>query len=381
MKFLRLVIRNILRAPLRTLLTMLGVAASIFIFTALLSLDAGTDAMVEQSGGDSVITVFEKYKACPPYSRLPVSYADKIAGLEHVVDVMPVRFLLSNCKATTSLIALHGVDPEKLRRFRKIEIPDGQYAAFEAERGAAIIGRKVQQKFGWQVGNQVTLSQLAGVSFAVRGVFDAPGDSLENVVLLDRTYLETATGQTGWATLFSVLVDSEAQVTPVSNRIDALFANYQAQTKSGPEKSFIASQITDFRDMVKFVQLVGYTALALLLAAVMNSVSMSVRERLREMAILKLMGFRSEGVAQLVLMEAVIVAFLGAGIGLGLAALALSGGRFSIAIEGFSIIPVLDQNIALEALGAGALLGLLGAYWPSLRGARLPIVLAMREVD
>jgi len=306
---------------------------------------------------------------------------DKIAALPHVQAVHPERFLMSNCKTTTNLIAVHGIEPDKFRRIRQISIEEAQYEQFSSERGSALIGRKVQEKYGWQPGNQVTLNQLMGLSFVVRGVFDAPGDSIENVILVDRLYLELATQQTGWATLFSVLVDAPENVGPVANAVDAMFANYQTQTKSGPEQSFIAGQITDFRDMVNFVQLVAYLALILLLAAVANSVSMSVRERLREMAILKLVGFRSDAVVRLVMLEAVVVSLLGGALGLGLAALVLGDGRYTVSIEGFSIVPVLGSEIVVYALAAGALLGLAGAYLPALQGARLPIVAAMREVD
>jgi putative ABC transport system permease protein len=379
MKLLKLTIKNMTRQPLRTALTALGVAASIFIFAALLSLDHGTKAMIEESSDATIVTVFEKYKACPPYSKLPVSYVDRIAEMDHVVDVMPERFLLSNCKTTTDLVAVHGIDPDKFRNFREIELPDDQYAAFASERGAAIIGTTVAEKYGWSVGDQVTLQQL-GVSFTVRGVYEAAG-TLTNLILVDRTYLELSTGQTGWATVFYVKVDDEKNVNKVANGIDAAFANYQAQTKSGPEDSFILGMIEDFSDMVQFVQLVGYLSLVLLLAAVANSVSMSVRERLREMAILKLVGFRSERVARMMLTEAVIVSMMGAIAGVSLAYLVLGFGSFNISIEGFTITPVITPQIAAIALCVGAVLGYVGAYIPSTGGSKRPIIGAMREVD
>src|SRR5688500_1824300 len=203
---LRLIFKNLTRQPLRTALTMLGVAASIFIFATLLSLDRGTQAMVEQSSSATIVTVFEKYKACPPYSKLPVSYADQIAELPHVVAVMPEKFLLSNCKTTTDMIAIHGVEADKLRKFREIEIAEAEYAACAGERGAAIIGSQVAEKYGWAPGDQVTLQQLGGVSFTVRGVYKADG-SHDNLILVDREYLELSTNQIGWVTLFNVLVD------------------------------------------------------------------------------------------------------------------------------------------------------------------------------
>ena len=156
MRLLRLAARNVLRTPARTILTMMGVAASIFIFSALLSLDHGVKRMVEKTGEDLVLTVFERFKACPPYSRLPVHYRDRIAALPHVKEVMAVRFLLSNCQTTTDLVAVHGVEPERFRRFRKVEIPEDQYRAFQGERGAAIVGKAVAEKYGWRVGDQVT---------------------------------------------------------------------------------------------------------------------------------------------------------------------------------------------------------------------------------
>ena len=380
MKLLRLTFKNLTRQPLRTGLTVLGVATSIFIFAALLSLDHGTKAMIEESSEATIVTVFEKYKACPPMSHLPVGYVDKIADMEHVVEVMPERFLLSNCKTTTDLIAVHGVDPEKYRTFRDIQIPEDQYAAFAAERGAAVIGRQVADKYGWGVGDHVSLPQLGGVSFTVRGIYQASGTT-ENLILVDRTYLELSTNSTGWATVFYVKVDDEKNVNTVAAAIDAAFANYQAQTVSGPEDTFILGMIADFADMVGFVQMVGYLSLLLLLAAVANSVSMSVRERLREMAILKLVGFRSERVAGMVLTEAVLVAVLGALIGVAIATAMLTFGGFNISIEGFTIVPRITPQIAVLALGTGALLGYVGAYIPGTGGAKRPIIGAMREVD
>lgn len=381
MRFLHLIIRNILRRPARTALTGFGIAAGIIIFAGLLSLDHGVKRMVETTGGDLVITVFERYKACPPYSRMPVHYREKIAAVPHVKEVMPVRFLLSNCQTTTDLVAVHGVEPARLRHFRKLDLPEEQYSAFEGERGAAIVGRAIAEKYGWQVGDQVTLKELRGISFTVRGIFRSPGSSLESVILVDREYLEFAIQEVGITTMFLVLVDGPEHVDQASFQIDSEFANSQTQTKSGPEKAFIAGSIEDFKDMVEFAQVVAYLALLLVLAAIANSVSMSVRDRLREMAILKTLGFRRARVVRLVLAEALVVSVAAAAVGCGIAALILNTGRLSISVEGYTIAPHLSVQIAALSLLAGALLGLVGAYFSARRGARLPIVTALREVD
>jgi putative ABC transport system permease protein len=381
MKFFKLVVRNLLRSKARTLLTMFGVSVSIFIFAALLSLDRGVQRMIDQTGNDSVLTVFDRYKACPPNSKLPLHYGDKIAALPTVAEVLPVRFLLSTCRTTTDLVAVHGIEADKLRDFKELAIGSADYDAFAAEKGAAIVGREVAGKYGWTTGQQVTLAQLGGVSFVVRGIFDAPGSSSNQVVYVDRTYLEQATQQPGWVTMFLVKPKDPSQADAVAASIDALFANFEVQTKTGPEKAFIARMITDFKDMVRFAQIVAWAALVLLLAAVANSMSMSVRDRLREMAIMKLLGFDSESTARLVLVEAVVASALAALCGAGLAWLAIGRSGFVISVEGFSIVPYLSGEVVTAGLCAGILLGAVGAFLPASGGARLPIVQALKEVD
>lgn len=381
MRLHRLIIRNLLRRPVRTLLTGLGVAVSVFIFATLLSLDRGVDRMVQETGGDRVVLVFERYKACPPYSRLPVRYQDRIASIPRVKAVMPVRFLLSNCQTSTDLVVVHGIEPAMLRQFRKLDIPEEQYQAFAAERGAAIVGRAIAERYGWRVGDQVTLKALRGVSFVVRGIFRAPGSAIESVILVDRSYLEYSVQEVGAVTMFLVLVDAKEHVDSVSLQIDQLFENDETQTKSGPEKAFVAQGIEDFKGMVEFAQVVAYVSLLLLLAAMANSVSMNVRDRLREMAILRTLGYGRAMIVRLVLGETLILSLAAAVVGASVAGLLVWFGGFSIGIEGWAIAPHLSLRTFALAILAGGGLGLVAAYAPARRGAHLPIITALREVD
>ncbi len=381
MKFLVLIVRNIFRAKVRSALTFIAVSVSIFIFAALLSLDNGVQRMIQATGGNNVLIVFEKYKACPPYSRLPVHYADQIAELPHVTAVMPVRFLLSFCGTTIDLVAVHGIEPDKLRRFHDLDLPDEHYAAFARERGSAIVGRSIAEKYGWEVGQQVTLPQLRGIGFTVRGIFGASGNSLEEVVLVDREYLERSIDEVGVATMFMVEVDDPAFIPSTSAVIDLMTANFDTQTKSGPERGFISDQIAGFKELVGFAQLVAYAALVMLLAAVANSVSMSVRERLRETAVMKLLGYDSAVVRTLILTETGLVGLAAAMTGVVVAWAVVDLAGVSISVEGFTMYPTLTGRIALAALVIGPVLSALAAYLPARGCARRPIVEALRGVD
>lgn len=377
---IKLILRYLLRRPLRALLTTLTVAVAVAVFATLLALDSGVRRMVAASSEDAVVIVFERYKACPPYSRLPVHYADQIARIDGVREVMPIRFLLSSCQTTTDLVAVHGVEPAKLRRFRNLRITEGEYEAFAAERGAALVGRAAAARFGWRVGQTVTLPQLRGVSFTVRGIFAAPGSSLEAVILVDRQFLEYSIDEVGTATMFAVLVDGPGSVDAVSRQIDASFTHAAAQTRSGPERDFVAGNVADFAHLVRFAQVVAYLALVLVLAAVANSISMSVRERARELALLRTRGFTPRLATALVCAESLLQAGVAAVAGVGAAMLLLARGTFAISIEGFTITPHLAPGIIALALAAGLALGLLGALWPAWHGARLPIASTLREV-
>lgn len=381
MRMLKLALRNMLRSRTRTLLTFTGIFVSMFIFAALLGLDGGLSRMLDSSSGEDTLIVFEKYKACPPYSSLPVHYADEISQLDGVSHVMPVRFLLSNCGTTTDLVAIHGVEPELLREMRDFSITSGSYDEFAGERGAALVGRGAAEKYGWGVGQQVTLPQLGGVSFMVRAVFAAPGDSLEQVVLVDREYLERSIDEVGRVTLFMVKVSDPGQLGNVAASIDNTFTNYERQTKSGPEKSFIAGQIQAFTELVHFAQLIAWLALVLLLAAVANAVSMSVRDRLREMALLKLVGFDSGRVSDLVLLEFGALGLLASLGGVGAVLVMLNTQRVAISVEGYSIVPALPVDLSLLAVATGIVLSLLGSWLAVRSAARRPIIDALKGVD
>ena len=381
MKFLRLVLRNLVRSKTRTFLTFTGIGVSMFIFAALLGLDGGVRRMLDSTSGEDMIIVFERYKACPPYSNMPVHYAGEIAEMEHVEVVMPVKFLLSNCGTTTDLVALHGIEPELFRELREIRISDAQYAEFAGERGAAIVGRTLAERYGWVAGQQVSLPQLRGISFTVRGVFDAPGSSLEQVVLVDREYLEYSIDDVGRATMFMVKVDDPDNLDATAALIDSNFSNHEASTKSGPEKGFISAQIKAFSDLVSFAQLIAYLALVLLMAAVANSVSMSVRDRLREMALLKLVGFDSARVSDLVLLETGILGAVASVFGVGAALAIFRIGGITISVEGFTMVPHLATDMSVIALAGGVILTLFGAWIAVAGAAKRSIVSALRGVD
>ena len=381
MKFLFFAFKSLSRNRVRTTLTLLGVGVAIFLFTSVVSLDQGMRRMLANSAGDDTLVVFDKYQGCPPLSKLPTSYEAQVAELSGVAETTPTLFLLSACSRATDLVAVHGIEPEKFRRFRKIDIPEEQYRAFAQERGAAIVGEQVARTYGWRIGQAVTLQKLGNISFTVRGIFRAPGSSLENAILVDLNYLQFATNQTGKITLLLVKVSEPARAGAVAERIDARFSSSASPTKTTLERSFIASAISGVTGIVEFSRWLGYVALGIILVGVGNSLAMTIRDRTREFAILKTLGFRRPQVLRLVIFEAVLSSLLGGALGAGLAWLAVNRSNLTLSVEGFTIVPYVTPALALLAVALAGVLGTIAAVLPAINASRLKIVQALREVD
>jgi putative ABC transport system permease protein len=381
MKFLFFAFKSLSRNPVRTTLTLLGVGVAMFLFTGVVSLDQGMRRMLANSAGDDTLVVFDKYQGCPPLSKLPTSYEAQVAELSGVAETTPTLFLLSACSRATDLVAVHGIEPEKFRRFRKIDIPQEQYRAFSQERGAAIVGENVARTYGWRIGQAVTLQKLGDISFTVRGIFRAPGSSLENAILVDLDYLQFATNQTGKMTLLLVKVSNSARAGAVAERVDALFSSSASPTKTTPERSFIASAVSGVTGIVEFSRWLGYMALGIILVGVGNSLAMTIRDRTREFAILKTLGFRRPQLLRLVIFEAVLASLLGGALGAGLAWLAVNRSNLSLSVEGFTIAPHVTLELALWAVALAGVLGTVAAVLPAINASRLKIVQALREVD
>ena len=381
MKFLVFAFKSLSRNPVRATLTLLGVGVAMFLFTGVVAFDQGMQRMLANSAGDDTLVVFDKYQGCPPLSKLPISYEAQVAELSGVAETTPTLFLLSACSRATDLVAIHGIEPEKFRRFRKIVIPEEQYRAFSQERAAAIVGEKVARTYGWRIGQAVTLQKLGDISFTVRGIFRAPGSSLENAILVDLAYLQFATNQTGKMTLLLVKVSDPAGAGAVAERVDALFSSSASPTKTTLERSFISSAISGVTGIVEFSRWLGYVALGIILVGVGNSLAMTIRDRTREFAILKTLGFRRPQVLRLVIFEAVLSSLFGGALGAGLAWLAVNRSNLSLSVEGFTIAPYVTLELALLAVALAGVLGTVAAVLPAINASRLKIVQALREVD
>lgn len=381
MKWLRYTMHALLRAPLRPALAVMAVALAVLLFCAVVAVDRGLQKMLVTAARPDVLVVFDRFQSCPPLSKLPQAHRAVLEDMDGVKGVTAELFLISSCSRVTDLVAVHGIEPDKVREFRDIEVPEAEFAAFASERGAALVGRRAAARYGWQVGQTVSLERLGGLTFTIRGIFSSPTEGLESAIFVDLDYLQVATDQIGTVTLYRVRLASPEQSDAVAAAIDRQLANSSSPTRTATEKAFLDAAVSSLVGLVKFVSLLGYGALGLVALGVGNSMAMSIRDRTREIAILKIVGFRRPQVLRLMLSEALVCGLLGGILGALLAKLLLTTSQFELSVEGFSFVPSLSPALMAEALVLSALLATAAGFFPALRVARLRAADALREVD
>ncbi len=368
---------NLRRRLLRTLLTVGGVAAAIALYLLVESLSAGLDAAL--TGGESARTliVYRQNRYCPQTSFLPQAEAARIAELDGVESVLPVKVFLSNCRTSLDVVAFHGVPAGELFAARTLELIAGDRATFEARPDTALVGEQFALRRGLEVGKPVKFNKI---EVTVAGIFRSPEPIEENLVV---THLETlqrsaVVQQQGTVTQFEVKVRDPARARAIAEQIDAMLATSPAPTDTRAKQAFLESAVGDLRELLKFGRLFGAGCVAVMLVLVANTVAMSVQERREELALLRTLGFRGARVARLLLGESAGLALLGGLLGVGGAVATVAATRLTIGVEGVMVTFALSPLLLLEGLAVAALAGVLAAALPAWRATRAPIPAALR---
>jgi len=351
MRYVPLVLKNCWRNRRRTTLTIVSLGISmcllgvvIAMYNALfLSKPQANQALRLVTRNRVSIAVF-----------LPLSYRERIAQVPGVRETMIYNWFggsYKDARDSRNFFARFAVEPEKLfRMFPEWTIPEDQKQAFIHERTACAIGRDLANAFGFKLGDRITLTGdifPGNFDFTVRGIFDAPEAS--QVMFFNKEYIDQSLAERrrGSVDIFYVLIDDPQHASRISTAIDDLFRNATAQTKTESEQAFVVGFLSLLGDVKMFLvgisAAVGFTML--LVSA--NTMAMSVRERTREVGVLKTLGFPRGTVLALILGEAVAIAMGGGAIGYSISTLLLRAVVKSPVGGYLPAIPVFDPVMAL----------------------------------
>jgi putative ABC transport system permease protein len=315
---------------------------------------------------------------------LPLSYANRLSAAKGVTNVTWANWFGGRYGDNKTFFAQFAVDPESyLETYPEIVVPEDQKQAFLRERSAALIGVRLLDKFGWRVGQNITLQGTifpGDWTFTIRGVY-TPSDPIINddMMLFHHEYLEERNGRPGIAGWYIIEIDDANNSATTAKVLDDQFRNSSAPTKTGTEQAFNASFATMWGNVSLLMGTIGLAVVFAILLVTANAMMMSARERTGEVAVLKTIGFSDGTLFRLVMVEAGFIALTGALLGLGGAKLLYKLSNFNAGgfLPGFDV----TTRTLLIGTAIALLLMLASGLVPALRAARLPVVQALRRVE
>jgi putative ABC transport system permease protein len=385
MKYLRLLFKNLLRNKRRTFLTMSSIAVSLFLIATLQTLLHALTNPPETP--DSALRLVVRHRISL-FNTLPAAYRQKIEKVPGVESVVGSMWYGGIYKDPSNFFANFSVDTDQFFQvYPDLEMPKDQKEAFVKDRMGAIAGKNLADRFGWKVGDRFFLKSntwpIDGVEVTLRGIYEGGSDDASSFYfhwdywneLMKQQYGEW--DQTG---TFSVRVQSADDVGRVAEQIDTLFRNSNYPTKTETEKAFVLSFVSMLGDVQTFItSIISVVVFAIILIAA-NTMAMSIRERSREIGVLKAIGFRSRQVLGLLIGESVALALGGALIGTLAARLIYHALPLAQMTSGFVQSLDVTAGIILSCSGIGAVVGLVSAGLPAWQASRKPVVEALRRV-
>lgn len=373
MKIAVLALKNLVRHRLRSLLTIFGVAAGMFLYASVQTMQHSLSVATETSAADTTLVVYRENRFCPATSRLPEHYLPTIERIPGVREVIPIQIAVNNCGASLDVIAFRGVPPETLRAYNPgITILEGSYEDFLSESDAALVGQHLAKRRGLSPGDRF---EAVGVNVTVAGIIasDAPQD--ENVAYVHLPFLQQASRVgLGVVTQFNVKVESADLLESVADQIDETFQADQQPTNTRPEKAFFAETAKQMIELIGFTRWLGLGAVVAVLGLVANAVLLIVRGRVKETAILQTLGFSRLAIGLMVVIEGALLGLAGGLIGVLGATGFFHFKSFTLGNEGLTLALSPSLTVTLTGLAVAIGLGLLASLYPAWKATSRPLV-------
>jgi putative ABC transport system permease protein len=373
-----LILRNVLRNRRRSLLTMASAAVSLSVLSLMLAMYQSFFHGEDTSPSEAQRLVCRHRVSLT--QPLPASYQQRIKAVPGVAEVSAYTWFQGVYKEPKNFFARFAVDADKIFAIHKDwEMPADQQEAFVRSRTACAVGAKIAKDYKLNVGDRVTIVgdiYPVTVELTVAGIFKHPPAS--ECLVFHREYLTellpaSDTGRDMVGT-YLVLAQSPKDVERIAHLIDDMFDNSPNPTRTESEKEFTRSFLAFLGNIKVFLAAIcGAVTFTILLVSA-NTVAMAVRERTREVAILRTLGYRPGEILHLVLGEAVAVSLIGGAAGIGIGWV-LAKGLQSTSFFGFQ---GLKWQAAGIVLGVAAVVGLISALVPAIVASRKNLVESLR---
>ena len=379
MTLVRFVRKNTFRNLRRSILTVLSIGFSLLLLTLMMAI--WRNFYMSKGTEESALRLVTRHKVSLVFS-MPSYYREKIRAIPGVAVVLPQNWFGGVYKDDKSgnFFAQFGTDPDEFFKvFKDWKIPEDQIKAWQRDRAGAVVDSKKAQDYGWKIGQKIIVTGTifpVNLELTIRGIYTAPRPT--QALYFNQKYVEEAVpymkGQQGF---YTILADSPEAVQKIGPAVDEMFRNSPQPTRTETEAAFQLGFLAMLGNVKAFIlSICGAVVFAILLVSA-NTMAMSIRERTREVAVLKTLGFTRGTVLSLFVGEAVVLALVG-GIGGSLIAFVLGMGAAKAG--GFAGALQVSPPTMLVAWVVAALVGFISAIVPSYNASRLGIVDGLRHI-
>jgi putative ABC transport system permease protein len=236
-KFLPYIVKNLWRQRTRSVLTVCGAAVAMFVFTFVGSVQEGMAKLGHGDRSERTLIVFQTNRFCPATSRLPEDYARTIAQFPGVEEVVPIQVFTNNCRVSLDSIIFNGLPPNQLQKIRDLHLQAGDWAVFEKQRDAALVGRVLAQRRGLSVGQRFSVGEA---TVTIAGIFTSQNAAEESFLYTHLEFLQRTRGLNlvGLVTQFEVLLAEGTDPQETGRKIDERFRSGPVQTDTRPKGVF-----------------------------------------------------------------------------------------------------------------------------------------------
>jgi len=374
------VTKSVFRNKRRTFLTVVGIAFSFLLLSFMLTV--WKSFYVDKGAPDSALRIMTRHRVSLA-NFLPAYYRQKIRTIPGVVHIVPMTWFGGKYKddKPENYFAQFATDPaEYMEVAADKQMPADQIAAWQHDRAGAICDRELAARHGWKIGDRITLQGNifpTNLDLTLRGIYtiDPPNSAL----YFDQEYLSQSVD---WfkdtAGFYFTRVDSPESMSRVARAVDDEFHNTPTPTKSESEQAFKLDFIATLGNVKAFILGICGAVVFMMLLVCANTMAMSIRERTREVALLRTLGFTRQRVLSLLLGESITISMLGGVVGLLLA----FGLLHALVRPGIALPATLKLSLptALVVMLVALLVGVVSGAFPSWRASHVKIVDGLRHI-
>ncbi|MGA7295435.1 MAG: FtsX-like permease family protein [Terriglobales bacterium] len=374
------VARSTFRNKRRSLLTIASIAFSLLLLCIMLCV--WRSFYIDKGAPDSALRIMTRHKVSLA-NFLPIYYRDKIRTILGVVHIVPMTWFGGTYKddKPENYFAQFATDPDEYFDVAADKkMPADQLAAWKRDRAGCVVDADLAKKHHWKIGDHIILQGTifpTTLDLTLRGIYTI--DPPQSNLYFNTKYLEESVD---WfkdtAGFYFIRVDNAADMPRVASAIDGMFHNSPTPTKSESEQAFKLDFINTLGSVKAFILSICGAVLFTTLLVCANTMAMSIRERTREVAVLRTLGFTRGSILKLLLSESIAISLIG-----GLAGIVLATGAVLFMAQPGIGLPVsmrMTTGTALVVMAVAFAVGLVSGLIPSYRASKLGIVDALRYI-